>query len=246
MAQFPFPEDIVANHIGTRLLRELEAGPGPARNFGVRSAIGDIIAFIDADCRAHRDWLRNALQTIRSSPEGTILGGDVRIWRNRWNTFTEIKAFEPFLNTVSNFLSNDMATAEPGTWSFGVRTMKRLGRLQKSSLPKMSNGDSAPAPQDSHSVTFRRWLFFIRRVARYRNCVRNGTAIRNTSSIWRVGSINGGFSRIARAVAVLASPIVHSMKVLASDRIQGVSARLKAISVLFAIVPIALAKCSVF
>ena len=61
------PEDIVANHSGTRLLRELQPGPGPARNFGVRSATGDIIAFIDADCRAHRDWLRNALQTIRSS-----------------------------------------------------------------------------------------------------------------------------------------------------------------------------------
>ncbi len=88
------PEDIVANHSGTRLLRELQPGPGPARNFGVRSATGDIIAFIDADCRAHRDWLRNALQTIRSSPEGTILGGDVRIWRNRFNTFTAIEAYE--------------------------------------------------------------------------------------------------------------------------------------------------------
>jgi GT2 family glycosyltransferase len=40
---------------------------------------------------------------------------------------------------------------------------------------------------------------------------------------------------IARALAVLASPIVDSMKVLGSDRIQGVSTRLKAISVLFAI-----------
>ena len=48
------PEDIVANHSGTRLLRELQGGLGPARNSGVRSATGDVIAFIDADCRAHR------------------------------------------------------------------------------------------------------------------------------------------------------------------------------------------------
>jgi hypothetical protein len=40
---------------------------------------------------------------------------------------------------------------------------------------------------------------------------------------------------IARALAVLASPVVDSMKALGSDRIQGVSTRLKAISVLFAI-----------
>src|SRR5262245_8248427 len=73
------PRDMVANHSGTRLLQELQPGPGPARNFGVRFATGDTIAFIDADCRAHRDWLSNALQIIRSSPQGTIVGGDVRI-----------------------------------------------------------------------------------------------------------------------------------------------------------------------
>src|SRR5262245_45090342 len=63
------PEKIVANHSGTRLLREFQPGPGPARNCGIRHATGDIIAFIDADCRAHRDWLRNAFQTIHSSSE---------------------------------------------------------------------------------------------------------------------------------------------------------------------------------
>ncbi len=54
-------------------------------------------------------------------------------------------------------------------------------------------------------------------------------------SIWHVGSLAWKIRWIARALAVLASPIVDSMKVLGSDRIQGVSTRLKAISVLFAI-----------
>ena len=40
---------------------------------------------------------------------------------------------------------------------------------------------------------------------------------------------------IARALAVLASPAVHFAKVATSDRIQGISTRLKAISVLCAI-----------
>src|SRR5215813_12473549 len=88
------PQKIVAKHAGARLVSELQPGPGPARNMGVRFAIGDIIAFLDSDCRAHRDWLRTALQAIDSVPAGTILGGDVRIWRDRWDTFTAIEAYE--------------------------------------------------------------------------------------------------------------------------------------------------------
>jgi hypothetical protein len=40
---------------------------------------------------------------------------------------------------------------------------------------------------------------------------------------------------IVRALAVLASPVVDSVRVLGSDRLQGLSTRLKAICVLFAI-----------
>ena len=88
------PDDIVARHPGTRLLQELQPGPGPARNLGARNATGAILAFIDADCRAHPDWLRNAKQTLCSSPERTILGGDLRIWRDNTDSSTSIEAYE--------------------------------------------------------------------------------------------------------------------------------------------------------
>jgi glycosyltransferase involved in cell wall biosynthesis len=69
------PAEVVARHQGTRLLQEVCPGPGPARNMGAAASSGGILAFIDADCRAHPDWLRTATQTLRSSPRGTILGG---------------------------------------------------------------------------------------------------------------------------------------------------------------------------
>ena len=55
---------------------------------------GVFLAFIDADCRAHPRWLHSALQTLCSSPEKTILGGDVRIWRNDKDAYTAIEAYE--------------------------------------------------------------------------------------------------------------------------------------------------------
>ena len=88
------PEHLVASCPGTRLFRETRPGPGPARNLGIQHATGDILAFIDADCRAHPDWLRNALQKLINSPKSTILGGDVQIWRAQANSSTAIEAYE--------------------------------------------------------------------------------------------------------------------------------------------------------
>ena len=52
---------------GFRLLHEARPGPDPAGNTGVNAATGDILAHIDADCRAHPDWRSNLLQALCSS-----------------------------------------------------------------------------------------------------------------------------------------------------------------------------------
>ena len=88
------PAEIVARHPGVRLQHEIKPGPGLARNTGVAASTGEILAFIDADCRAHPDWLQSLLQAIRSSPPKTILGGDVRIWRSEGRTLDAIAAYE--------------------------------------------------------------------------------------------------------------------------------------------------------
>src|SRR5579872_4467149 len=74
------PLNVVASH-SARLLEEPKAGPGLARNRGVEAASGDIFCFIDADCRAHPDWLKVASEII-FEPQRVILGGDVQIWRD--------------------------------------------------------------------------------------------------------------------------------------------------------------------
>jgi glycosyltransferase involved in cell wall biosynthesis len=229
------PEDVVANYPGTRLLVELQAGPGPARNFGVRSATGDIIAFIDADCRAHPDWLRNALRSIRSSPEGTILGGDVRVWRNRSNTFTGIEAFEAVFEYRFKFFIERHGYCGTGNLVARRSDYEKVGPFAGIELAEdVEWGQRARCA----GLTFRyipeMVVFHPARRSLQQLCTKWDRHTQHELNMAR-GKHGWKIRWIARALAVLASPIVHSVKALGSDRIQGVSVRLKAISVLFVI-----------
>lgn len=72
------PEDVCAEWPDVRLISEAEPGPGPARNRGAADARGDILAFIDADCRAHPGWLA-VIEAAFADPDVIIIGGDVRV-----------------------------------------------------------------------------------------------------------------------------------------------------------------------
>jgi glycosyltransferase involved in cell wall biosynthesis len=72
------PDKTVAAFPGIQLLSESTPGPGPARNRGVVSARGDVLAFIDADCHADPRWL-SVIETAFSDPATQIIGGDVRV-----------------------------------------------------------------------------------------------------------------------------------------------------------------------
>jgi GT2 family glycosyltransferase len=229
------PEAIVARHHGTRLLQELQPGPGPARNFGSRHATGSILAFIDADCRAHPHWLRNALQTLRSSPEGTILGGDVRIWRDNTGTCTAIEAYEGVFGYrfklyierhgfcgTGNLVVRRADFEKIGPFA-GIRVAEDIEWGQRALaagftfryVPEMIVFH--PARRSLHEL-YAKWD---RHIQHFLNMARGKPG-------WRI-------RWIVRALAVLGSPIVDSGKILGSDRIQGASNRLKAILVLFAI-----------
>ena len=54
----------IANQAGVRTIRVEHNGLAAARNTGVEAASGEVIAFIDADARADRDWLYHLIETI--------------------------------------------------------------------------------------------------------------------------------------------------------------------------------------
>jgi glycosyltransferase involved in cell wall biosynthesis len=56
------------------ILREDTRGPAAARNRGLLNATGDIVAFTDADCVVHQDWLSRIIAPLRERAVG-IVGG---------------------------------------------------------------------------------------------------------------------------------------------------------------------------
>lgn len=229
------PRDIIARHPGVRLLEERQPGPGPARNTGAAAAKADLIAFIDADCRAHPDWLAAVLRAFERAPGGTILGGEVRIWALNKSALTPIEAYE----CVFGF-RNKLYVTKHGysiTANLAVRRadIEKIGPFPGIQFAEdMQWGELAtkagyhfryardmivyhPARRSLQEL----YVKWDRQLLHYRNMAEANRG-------WRL-------RWIARSLLVLGSPVVDSIRVLASDRIEGISARLDAIAVLCAV-----------
>lgn len=72
-----------------------DGGPGRRRNIGWRAARGELIAFIDDDCRAERDWLERLVSTAREHPGEVIQG------RTRPDPYEEAVLAAPHVRTLN-------------------------------------------------------------------------------------------------------------------------------------------------
>ncbi|MEO8576944.1 MAG: glycosyltransferase [Gemmatimonadales bacterium] len=59
------------------ILHEAKRGPAAARNCGLRRAMGETVAFTDADCVVDRDWLARIIAPLKDAGVG-IAGGMIR------------------------------------------------------------------------------------------------------------------------------------------------------------------------
>lgn len=226
------PAAVIAAHSGTRLLEEREPGPGTARNRGVQEAAGRVFAFIDADCRAHPDWLRIALATIDASQDHTILGGDVQIWRSLSGSYTATEAYESVF--AYRFKLYIQRHGFSGTGNLVVRRsdFERVGPF--AGIDIAEDIDWGRRAREA-GCNFR----YVPDMIVYHPARRSISELlvkwdrhllhaANTSD----GTYTWKIRWIARAFAVLASPVVDWHKVIFTDRLKGVSSRAKALFVL--------------
>lgn len=229
------PAEIVTRHPGVRLLREDRPGPGPARNTGAASATGEILAFIDADCRAHQDWLNHILRALRASPSNTILGGDVRIWHPGNGKLDAIAAYESVFAYRFKLYIERHGYSGTGNLAMYRRDFEVIGPFAGIEVAEdMQWGRAARAAgfrfkyvpemivfhpaRGSLRELYAKWD---RQITHYRNMAEGTTG-------WRL-------SWLTQALLVLASPAMGIVTVLTSDRIQGLTTRAKAVGVLCAV-----------
>lgn len=74
-----------------RFLHADERGAACARNAGLKVARGEAIAFIDADCIAHKDWLAEGLASLW---DADLAGGRVEVTSREADAPTDVEAFE--------------------------------------------------------------------------------------------------------------------------------------------------------
>ena len=72
----PVPDTIETGNV--TLLRELRPGGFVARNTGVESAKGDLLAFTDADCLPESDWLEALARAV--GDEQVIIAGHIEVF----------------------------------------------------------------------------------------------------------------------------------------------------------------------
>jgi glycosyltransferase involved in cell wall biosynthesis len=70
--------DVIRRHGVRGLVHDPPRGPNAARNAGARAAEADLIALVDDDVFAPREWLRELVEGARRHPDAEVYGGPIR------------------------------------------------------------------------------------------------------------------------------------------------------------------------
>ncbi|MBX3489205.1 glycosyltransferase [Parvibaculum sp.] len=216
---------------GARALRETRKGAGLARNCGAAAASGEVLAFIDSDCRPAADWLEKGLAALESCD---VVGGRVRVGRGKPGALTPAEAFECiFAFDIESYVtkkrfvpSGNMFVRRAtfgtvGGFRGGVSEDVEWGRRAAGMGLRLAYGHEVVVEHPARAT----WTEL---KAKWRRMSLESYLLMRERRFGRL-------KWLLRSWAVLLSPLIHVWQVLRSPELEAPADRLKAIAALFAI-----------
>lgn len=222
-------EEVVAGR--ARVVSCLEKGAGPNRNAGVAASSGEILAFIDSDCQAEPGWLAAGVAGLERFG---LVGGRVTVLVDDPARMTGAEAFEAVFAFDFKTYINKLGFTGAGNMFCRRETFDLVGPFM--------NGVSEDKEWSQRAVEKGVTLGYID------DAVVGHPARRNWGELiakWRRLNVEsyllhrkrgGGLTWwIARCLAMPASALAHTPKVLRAKSLTGAGARLRALATLYRI-----------
>jgi GT2 family glycosyltransferase len=103
---------------GARVLRENAAkGPAAARNLGARAASGDVLVFLDADCRPHEDAIELLLGALEDSTVAATFGS--------YDDHPEARSWVSLYKNLAHHFVHQRSAEEASTFWAGLGAIRR-------------------------------------------------------------------------------------------------------------------------
>jgi glycosyltransferase involved in cell wall biosynthesis len=214
---------------GARVVPAPVQGAAAARNAGVAASRGQVLAFIDSDCRPARDWLARGLTALERAE---MVGGEVMTTAEDERHPTAVEAYEKVFafdnkryieregfSVTANMIVPRAVFDRVGGFRAGVSEDKDWGRRATAFGYRWAY---APEAQVSHPLR-RDWRGL---EIKWRRITRESYGLEKERPFGRLRWMLWTW-------AVLLSPFLHVTRVLRAPKLERMGDRIKAISVLF-------------
>ncbi|MDE9451642.1 glycosyltransferase family 2 protein [Aliiroseovarius sp. Z3] len=223
------PTEVQTRFPDVRFVVEREKGAAAARNRGVAETDAPLLFFIDADCVAADDWVAKAHEV---APTADLIGGRVDVFDETPPPRSGAEAFEAvFAFNFQNYIEVQGFTGS-GNLVTTREVFEDVGGFRGGVSEDLDW--STRAVSNGHKLIYREDLV-VSHPSRSDWAALRHKWRRLTQELY---GVNGNTPRdrmkwAVRALAMPISAIVHTPKVLSSDKLDGWVERLRAVGTLF-------------